>query len=52
MVAATGDERWTIAEMTTMRGNARGRKEEVQSTRRTTRTGETTQKSISSRERV
>jgi hypothetical protein len=29
MVAATGDGQWTITATTTMRGNARGRKEEV-----------------------
>ena len=32
MVAATGDGRWTITATTTMRGNARGRKEEVHTT--------------------
>jgi hypothetical protein len=36
MVAATGDGRWTITAMTTMRGNARGRKEEVHTTIDTT----------------
>ena len=36
MVAATGDRRWTITATTTMRGNARGRKEEVHMTIDTT----------------
>ena len=36
MVAATGDGRWTIKATTTMRGNARGRKEEVHTTIDTT----------------
>jgi hypothetical protein len=32
MVAATGDGQWMITATTTMRGNARGRKEEVHMT--------------------
>ena len=32
MVATTGDGRWTRTATTTMRGNARGRKEEVHMT--------------------
>ena len=36
MVAATGDGRWTISVTTTMRGNDRGRKEEVHTTIDTT----------------